>query len=237
MRLMFRLFLVALGVVVPITTAQLGAAGYPRFHIPHYHGNMSRGGYNRGPQMHVVTKAQDFDFTATEDIKVRVPNPPLQFDEKGRAKKYSSEELKQLKGDDPSDQKLPGYKSDISNLKEGSIVQVFLGKPRTKSSLTTTGTAGSKGKDSDGDDGKHEWVYAGAIQGKITKLLAGSTTTFTVQVTHQEMAMGRGTGNNNNNTKNAPHTVVDPTKVRPMTIVVLVEGNGPAGGAKPKGKK
>ena len=48
-------------------------------------------------------------------------NPPEAFDDKGRAKKYTPKELKELKGDDL---KTPGYPGDFSDLVNDLIVNV-----------------------------------------------------------------------------------------------------------------
>jgi hypothetical protein len=68
---------------------------------------------------------QDIDIEATDDVKVRVLNPPTETDEKGRPKRLTSAELKKLKGPDP---RLPGYNAEFDNLRQGMIVQVTLSK-------------------------------------------------------------------------------------------------------------
>jgi hypothetical protein len=69
------------------------------------------------------TVQKEYELEATEDIKVRLANPPPQFDEKGRIKKYTQAELKELKGPDP---KLRGYKGEFSDLRQEQIVEVHL---------------------------------------------------------------------------------------------------------------
>jgi hypothetical protein len=85
---------------------------------------------------------KDYELQAAEDIKVRAANPPAQFDDKGRIKRYTAKELKELKGTD----KLPGYPAEFSDLRQDQIVQVTLikkkGAPRTPI---------KKGKDVDPD--------------------------------------------------------------------------------------
>src|SRR5258707_1201113 len=76
----------------------------------------------------VVTTTKDFDLQAADDVKVRMLNLPDLFDEKGNPKKYTADELKDLKG---SDTKLPGYTSDFSSLKNGQQVTVYLSKPKS----------------------------------------------------------------------------------------------------------
>jgi hypothetical protein len=67
---------------------------------------------------------QDLDVTLPEDVKVRVPAPPVAFDDEGRARRYTAEELKQLKGTEG----LPGYPSDLDSLKQGQRVLVVLAR-------------------------------------------------------------------------------------------------------------
>lgn len=80
-----------------------------------------------------VTKKKnvDVEWQSIDDVKVRKPNPPPQFDSKGRVKKrYTRKELRELKGDP----KLPGFPAEFSDLKPGQYVQVTLvrkkGRPR-----------------------------------------------------------------------------------------------------------
>jgi hypothetical protein len=70
----------------------------------------------------VATVEKEVEWTAADDIKVRLHNPPPQFDDKGRIKRYSPKELRELKGND----KLPGYPAEFSDIKSGQIVQVTL---------------------------------------------------------------------------------------------------------------
>jgi hypothetical protein len=71
----------------------------------------------------VVTDTKDVTFHAAENMKVRFANPPTVFDEKGNIKKYTPEELKDLKGKG-DDAKLPGYEGSVDKLTANSIVRV-----------------------------------------------------------------------------------------------------------------
>ena len=84
-------------------------------------------------------EAANLDFVAADDMKVRVANPPVEFDDKGKPKKYTAKELKELKG--PGN--YPGYPGEFENLKVGQYVSVYL--PKTKE------TARPKAKDKDKD--------------------------------------------------------------------------------------
>ncbi len=77
----------------------------------------------------VVTRTQDVEFQAEENVKVRTQDLPDQFDEKGNIKRYTKEELKQLKGKDTN---LPGYESSFEALKEGQLIQVTLATHQAK---------------------------------------------------------------------------------------------------------
>jgi hypothetical protein len=85
---------------------------------------------------------KDYELEATDDVKVRMNNPPAQFDDKGRIKRYTAKELKELKGND----KQPGFPAEFSDLKQDQIVKVTLirkkGAPRAPV---------KKGKDVDPD--------------------------------------------------------------------------------------
>jgi hypothetical protein len=69
---------------------------------------------------------QSFDIDASDDVKVRTPNPPADFDDKGKPKVYTAKELKELKGDP----KLPGYQAEFDNLHPDQIVTVTLVKKK-----------------------------------------------------------------------------------------------------------
>jgi hypothetical protein len=75
---------------------------------------------NRANLLRVEETQQDVALQLVEDVKVRVANPPPVFDDKGRARKYTVQELKDLKG--PGN--LIGYTADFSDLKEGQTVRV-----------------------------------------------------------------------------------------------------------------
>src|SRR4051794_16150552 len=90
------------------------------------------GGYRLGAPLprvkavgtqHLVATHQDIDMQASDHVTVRLQNPPVDYDDKGNPKKYTKEELKELKGPDP---KLPGYTGDYSYLKKGQVITVYL---------------------------------------------------------------------------------------------------------------
>ena len=72
-------------------------------------------------------KKVDVHYPATDDLKVRLNNPPPKFDEKGNVIKYTAKELKELKGEDT---KTPGYPAEFSDLRQHQMVQVTLVKKK-----------------------------------------------------------------------------------------------------------
>jgi hypothetical protein len=66
-------------------------------------------------------------FEAADPLKIRIELPPPDLDDAGKIKKYTKEELKELKG---ADEKEWGYAGNPDNLQPGRIVKVFLGKPK-----------------------------------------------------------------------------------------------------------
>lgn len=62
-----------------------------------------------------------------EGVKVRVAEPPLAFDDKGRPRKYTDKEKAEMKG---PDKKLWGYTASLENLKPGQELYVYLSRPK-----------------------------------------------------------------------------------------------------------
>lgn len=86
----------------------------------------------------MVTKKKDVDLVMSNEVQVRVANPPQEFDEKGQQKKYTAEDLKKLKG--PGNQW--GYPGEIDKLKPGAVLQVFIYK-KAKKTVTRVAPKGS----------------------------------------------------------------------------------------------
>lgn len=72
-------------------------------------------------------KTQIVDLMLAEDVQVRVAMPPEEFDDKGKRKSYSPEELKTLKGNT----KLWGFPGELGTLQVGHTVQVFVARKKT----------------------------------------------------------------------------------------------------------
>jgi hypothetical protein len=83
---------------------------------------------NQANMVSYQDKHQDFDLQTGDTVKVRQAHPPVEFDDKGRPKKYTQKELAKLRG---PDRKVPGYPAEFDNLKVGQKVKVWLSKPKT----------------------------------------------------------------------------------------------------------
>ncbi len=123
MRRMLLLPVLAMGSLLLLVAevTPLGAAGRPNY------GNNQR--YNRNQN-----KGADITLTVAPDdtVKVRLHDLPDNnaFDDKGNPKVLSASEKQKAKGDTPAEQRLPGYKGTMADLKPGDIVQVTLSTPK-----------------------------------------------------------------------------------------------------------
>jgi hypothetical protein len=63
------------------------------------------------------------ELKTTDDVKVRLANPPLKVNEKGKIAPLSATERQKLKGPDPQ---LPGYMGEFSDLTQDQVVTVTL---------------------------------------------------------------------------------------------------------------
>ena len=82
-------------------------------------------------QANAFTKKEEtktVELQVGDEMKVRLSDPPVAFDEKGKPKKYTAKELRELKGDS----KLPGFPADMSNLANDQLLQVQLVVPKKK---------------------------------------------------------------------------------------------------------
>jgi hypothetical protein len=69
---------------------------------------------------------KDVEIQPADDMKVRSLHPPVAFDEKGNPKKYTAQELKEMRGDG----KLPGYAAELTGLQDGQVVTVRLARKK-----------------------------------------------------------------------------------------------------------
>lgn len=84
---------------------------------------------------------KEVEWRAADEFKVRLANPPPQFDDKGRPKRYTKKELQELRGND----RLPGFPAEFSDIKAGQLVQVTLLQNKTGRGPVR------RGKDVEGD--------------------------------------------------------------------------------------
>lgn len=74
----------------------------------------------------VKEEHKDVVLTTGEDMDVRLKTPPLDYDENGKRKKYTDQELKELKG--PNHEW--GYSGDPTQLKTGQSLKAYIGKKK-----------------------------------------------------------------------------------------------------------
>src|SRR5262249_40648865 len=89
-------------------------------------------------------QSQDIELEALDDVVVRRARPPEEFDDKGRIKKLTRAELKELKGDP----KQPGYKAEFSDVQTEQYIQVTLVR---KKGTAVKAPRPKRGKDKDAD--------------------------------------------------------------------------------------
>jgi len=108
-----------------------------------------------------ATVAMDHLLQAGDNTVVRLFKlPPV--DEAGNPKKYSAEEIKELKGPDAT---VIGYKAMFEDLKVGTNCRISVARKRTDAN----------------DPNKVTWIATGQLTGKITKI-DDADKTFTLQV-------------------------------------------------------
>jgi hypothetical protein len=69
---------------------------------------------------------KDVEIQPADEMRIRSLHPPVAFDEKGNPKKYTAQELKEMRGDG----KLPGYAAELTGLQDGQVVTVHLARKK-----------------------------------------------------------------------------------------------------------
>jgi hypothetical protein len=143
---------------------------------------------------------QDLTITFNDVVgKVRSVDPPENFDEKGNVKKYTKAQLQKLKGDDPAEKKMIGYKTEFSEVKVGDVIQITVSVPKKAAAAAKPAKKAAKAKkddDADADkdakedkadkpdkpdklaakgDKETKWVVSHQMMGKVTKLDSGGS--------------------------------------------------------------
>lgn len=89
----------------------------------------------------------DFRLQLPDTAKMRTAEPPPKYDDKGNLKKYTPEELKALRADSPE---LPGFPSDLTEVKNGQTVIVYFARqpvvPTEPQKGTSSGSASTEGR-------------------------------------------------------------------------------------------
>ena len=80
-----------------------------------------------------VKKAVNINIEMSPDVKIRTKFLPFAYDDMGDPKKYTKEELKELKGPNPKE---VGYKAELDALKVGQDIQVRLVKVKEKAPVS-----------------------------------------------------------------------------------------------------
>jgi hypothetical protein len=105
---------------------------------------------------------RELEIQLDDAVKVRSLKPPVQFDEKGKPRKLTADELKQLKSTDP---KVPGYAREVGDLKPNQVVRVSLARQKHPKQ---DGKAADAKKPVDAND-KGAWVSAGELSGVVVR--------------------------------------------------------------------
>jgi hypothetical protein len=100
------------------------------------------------PTVTYTWQTQDIELGVLDEVVVRRASPPQEFDEKGRVKKLTKADLKELKGPDP---KAFGYKAEFSDVSTEQVLQVTLVKKKGAPPKPMPRPKKGKGKDGDAE--------------------------------------------------------------------------------------
>jgi hypothetical protein len=147
---------------------------------------------NNNGGLKLTTAHVDFELETDGDTIIRTEVLAEQYDDKGKPKKFTKEELKELKGDP----KLPGYKAEYGDVKQGEIVKVVFAKPKEADKKDDTD---KKKDDKDKKDKKNKPAELNAHEliGKVTRV-EGTTKKFVLRVDYTTLG-GRNYGNGKDN--------------------------------------
>jgi hypothetical protein len=81
-----------------------------------------------GRNIHYKQGHKNVELSQADEVIVRTANPPI-FYENGKPRKPTQKELKEAKGDS----NLPGYQSELGNLKKDQLVTVYYQTPKKPS--------------------------------------------------------------------------------------------------------
>jgi hypothetical protein len=98
----------------------------------------------------VVTDKKKVEFHCGDEIVVRNQTLPLEYDDKGKPKKYSLEDVKKLKGPNPN---MPGFEAKLEDLQPGTVVKVILAYSPKAGKAPPAAPAKKVAEKKDGADG------------------------------------------------------------------------------------
>src|SRR5262245_32858806 len=84
--------------------------------------------YHQARTVDIKRRTEMVDLVGSENMRVRVSDPPKKYDDKGSILKLTKKDLDDLKG---PDKKMPGYMGELAHVQKGQIVQVSLAKKKT----------------------------------------------------------------------------------------------------------
>lgn len=99
-------------------------------------------------------------LSVVDGVQVRTRSLPVAFDDKGAPRKLTTEEVKELRG---NDRKLPGYAADYSDLKAGQAVLIYLGRVKTPKDDKQSGDESAKVT-------SESWEPAGQLTARLVKV-------------------------------------------------------------------
>jgi hypothetical protein len=100
-------------------------------------------------QRNLYTTAHvEVEVQAIDDVVVRTVRPREAFDEKGKIKKFTKAELKELRGPDP---KLPYFKAEFGDLTADQVIEVQVVRKKGEPKPKPAPRPKKKGKDDDID--------------------------------------------------------------------------------------
>jgi hypothetical protein len=74
----------------------------------------------------IEEQQQSIPLQGVDELQVRVLKLPPVYDDKGRPRRYTTKELRELKGSGNA----PGYRADLDDLREGQVVRVTLARKK-----------------------------------------------------------------------------------------------------------
>jgi hypothetical protein len=179
---------------------------------------LNRGGV-RNPGLHVTTTHIDLELEADDATKVRTDFLPEIFDEKGKPKRYTKDEVAALKGGSS----LPGFKAGYDDIKQGQVVRVVFGK---RDEEKKKDDEKKDDKDKKNDQPKPVSLPVNELLGKITRV-EGTTKKFVVRVDIKTLANPIVAALNNASNKDNDKDQEIP--VDRKVALVVIETPDPAG--------